>query len=206
MGGRRRRPSGGRAVTVASPAPGAFPGRPFRLPGIPAALTSTERRAGCTRARARERKNGSAQTLRPGRGAGSRRRGRGGRRASGARPAAVYAQPFLSVHGLPRGSAPAQSPPWAVASARSRPERVGGMREWPPGAGNAGNGGNARRGSLGLRRALGSSQPGGACGGGRLPAGSGGGRWTAGERIAAPLPRTSPALGKRLARILAPVQ
>lgn len=199
MGGRRRRPSGGRAVTVASPAPGAFPGRPFRLPGIPAALTSTERRAGCTRARARERKNGSAQTLRPGRGAGSRRRGRGGRRASGARPAAVYAQPFLSVHGLPRGSAPALSPPWAVASARSRPERVGGMREWPPGAGNAGNGGNAarsrtgRRGSLGLRRALGSSQPGGACGGEgcpRAPEEEGGRRERGSQpRCPGPLPR-----------------
>lgn len=70
---------------------------------------------------------------------GARGAEKGARRAPSERsaPRAVYAQP-LSVHGLRRGSAPAQSPPWAVASARSRPERVGGMREWPPDAGNAG--------------------------------------------------------------------
>lgn len=138
----------------------------------------------------RARGNGRMAVLKLCDQVGARGAEKGARRAPSERsaPRAVYAQP-LSVHGLPPGLAPAQSPPWTVASARSRPERVGGVREWPPGAGR-------RRTGRGETRAVSCTQEQSAWGSseeGSLR--SGGGRWTAGERIAAPLPRTSPAPG-----------
>lgn len=139
---------------------------------------------------------------------GARGAEKGARRAPSERsaPRAVYAQP-LSVHGLPRGSAPAQSPPWAVASARSRPERVGGMREWPPGAGNAGRSGVGR----GEPRAASCTQEQSAWGcweGGKAVRARGreeeGGRRERGSEPRCPGPLPAP--GKRLAGIPASVQ
>lgn len=104
-----------RAVPSVAPAPGG--------------VTSAERRLGCVRARG----SGRMAVLKLCDQVGARGAEKGARRAPSERsaPGGVYAQ-GRSVHGRPRGSAPAQSPPWAVASARSRLDRVGGLREWPP--------------------------------------------------------------------------
>lgn len=138
---------------------------------------------------------------------GARGAEKGARRAPSERsaPRAVYAQP-LSVHGLPRGSAPAQSPPWAVASARSRPERVGGMREWPPGAGNAGRSRVGRGGAWGCIVHSGGVSLGVLGGREGCPRGQEeeGGRRERGSQLRCPGPLPAP--GKRLAGIPSSVQ
>lgn len=187
LGGGRRQPSSGGAVTLASPAPGAIPGRSFRFPGLPA-LTSAERRAVC--ARARERKNGSAQTLRPGRGAG---RGEGGaagaeraERAPGclraaferARPAAGLGSRAVSALGRRKCAFAAREGRRDAGVAAGRGERGSQRRRERGASGCIVHSGAVSLGVLGGRE-------------GCPRAGSGGGRWTAGERIGAPLPRTS---------------
>lgn len=158
-------------------------------------MTSAERRAVC--ARARERKNGSAQTLRPGRGAGSGEGGAAGaeraERAPGclraaferARPAAGLGSRAVSALGRRK-----------CAFAAGEGRRDAGVAA---GRGERGSPPHRERGasycvvhsgavSLGV---LGEGCP-------RAQEEEGGLR---GERIAAPLPRTSPAPGKRLAGI-----
>lgn len=161
-------------------------------------------------ARARERKNGSAQTLRPGRDAGRRARGaeKGARRARrGAErsaPGAVYAQAGACTAGrgaqLPRSLRPGPSQVrvrgWRGSAGCGSGRRARGTRAAAAATGGGGASGRAAHSGvvrLGLSR-------------GRLPSGSGGGggRWTPGERLAAL--DLSPSPGKRLARIPAPVR
>lgn len=168
------------------------PGRAFRSRSPAPGVTSAERRAGCARARACGSGRMAVLKLCDQVGARGAERGEGG--AAGAErsrsaPGAVYAQPGACTAGR-GGSAPAQSPPWAaVASARSL------AGEGRRGAGVAAAA--ARAGGRGppLHRGRGSRAPGRAAHSGavslglprgRLSAGSGGGRWTSGERLAAP--------------------
>lgn len=136
---------------------------------------------------------------------GARGAEKGARRAPSERsaPRAVYAQP-LSVHGLAAGLGS------RAVSALGRRKCAFAAGEGRRDAGVAAGRGERRsqrhreRGTSGCVVHPGAVSLGVL--GGRLPAGSGGGRWTAGERIAAPLLRTSPAPGKGLAQIPAPVQ
>lgn len=187
----------GAGLLAASPGPCL----PFPVPGSRRDIGGAESWM-CARARVRERKNGSAQTLRPGRGAGrgARRRGRGGRGAEPERARSCL-RAARSVHGRPRGlssravSALGRRRKCAFAGWRGSAGCGSGRRRRARGdAGRrcTGGGGAELRAALRTREQSAWGCPGEGCLRGQEEEG---GRRERGSRL-----RTSPAPGKRLAR------